>query len=54
MKRSDQVSVPLPPELKAFVSQAAARDDRTVAGQIRHILADWAARQGAGQEARAA
>jgi hypothetical protein len=53
MSKRDQVSVPLPAELKAFVAQAAARDDRTVAGQIRHILADWAARQ-ASTETRAA
>jgi hypothetical protein len=53
MSKRDQVSVPLPADLKAFVAQAAAREDRTVAGQIRHIL-QQAARAEAGTERRAA
>ena len=35
-----QVSVPLPPELREFVARAAEREDRSVAGQIRHLVAE--------------
>jgi hypothetical protein len=38
-KREQQISVPLDPDLRAFVEQLAAREDRTVAGQIRHLIA---------------
>jgi len=42
--RENQVTVPLPSELRAFVERAAEREDRTVAGVIRHLVAE-AARQ---------
>ncbi len=32
----------LDPQLRAFVEQTAAREDRTIAGQIRHIVAEAA------------
>jgi hypothetical protein len=41
-KRDNQVSVPLDPELRAFVERAAEREDRSVAGQIRHLVAEAA------------
>jgi hypothetical protein len=40
-----QVSVPLPAELHAFVERAAEREDRSVAGQIRHLVAEAAGRE---------
>lgn len=47
MKRQRQISVPLPPVLEAFVSQTAAQEGRTIAGLIRHLIAQ-AAWQGTG------
>jgi hypothetical protein len=41
-----QVSVPLPPELRAFVERAAEREDRSLAAQIRHYVAAAARRAG--------
>jgi hypothetical protein len=43
--------VPLPAELKAFVEQDARREDRSLAGQIRHYVAE---RARAAQDERAA
>jgi hypothetical protein len=37
--RREQVSVPLDAGLRAFVEKLAEEEDRTVAGQIRHLLA---------------
>jgi CopG-like RHH_1 or ribbon-helix-helix domain, RHH_5 len=34
----EQVSVTLPAELREFVARAAGREDRSVAGQIRHLV----------------
>jgi hypothetical protein len=48
LKRDHQVSVPLDPALRQFVEQQAAREDRTVAGQIRHWLAGARSGSGAG------
>jgi hypothetical protein len=42
MKRKGQVSVPLDDSLRAFVQDMAAREDRTIAGQIRHLIAERA------------
>jgi hypothetical protein len=53
MARREQVSVPLEPELRAFVERAAAQEDRSVAGQIRHLVAE-AARAHANEGERAA
>jgi hypothetical protein len=38
-KREQQISVPLDPDLREFVERLAAREDRTVAGQVRHLIA---------------
>lgn len=44
-KRENQITVPLDPELRAFIEQMAAREDRTVAAMVRRIIAQ-AARAG--------
>jgi hypothetical protein len=41
-KRRQQISVPLEPELRAFVEQQAIEQDRSVAGQIRNFVAEAA------------
>jgi hypothetical protein len=41
-KRREQLSVPLDPELREFVERTAEREDRSVAGQIRHLVAEAA------------
>jgi hypothetical protein len=41
-KRDHQVSVPLPADLREFVERAAEQEDRTIAGQIRHLVAEAA------------
>jgi hypothetical protein len=50
-KRENQISVPIDRELRAFIEREAARQDRTLAGQIRHLVAEAArnseAREGA-------
>jgi len=43
-KRENQLSVPITPELRAFVEREAAREDQTVAGQVRHLIAEAARR----------
>jgi hypothetical protein len=43
--RREQVSVILDPDLRAFAEQVAAREDRSVAGQIRHRVAEAARRE---------
>ena len=53
MRKREQISVPLPPELREFVERQAAAEDRTIAGQIRHLVAE-AQRQASQQEGRAA
>lgn len=45
-KRENQISVPVSSELRAFVEREAAREDRTVAGQVRHLIAEAARREG--------
>jgi len=52
MRRREQVTVPLDPELREFVERAAAEEDRSVAGQIRHFVAQ-AARMAAKQQPEA-
>ena len=41
-KRDHQVSVPLPADLREFVERAAEQEDRTIAGQISHLVAQAA------------
>jgi hypothetical protein len=38
-------SVPLPQSLREFVERAAEREDRSIAGQIRHLVAEAARRE---------
>jgi hypothetical protein len=38
-EKADQVSVRLEPELRAAIEQAAAREHRSLSGQIRHLVA---------------
>jgi hypothetical protein len=40
--KCQQVSVPLPAELRAFVERVANEQDRSIAGAIRHIIAQQA------------
>ena len=44
-----RVTVPLPEPLVRFVEQSAEREDRSLAGQIRHLVAE-AARKAQTQE----
>jgi hypothetical protein len=53
MSRREQISVPLEPELRAFAEREAERQDRSLAGQIRHFVAE-AARRAAQQQEQAA
>lgn len=49
--RREQISVPLEAELRAFAEREAERQDRSLAGQIRHFVAE-AARRAAAQDQR--
>jgi hypothetical protein len=53
MAKRENVSMPLDPELRAFVERTAEQEDRSVAGQIRHLIAE-AARRSAQRGERAA
>ena len=48
-KRENQITVPLDRELREFIEQLAAREDRSVAAMVRRIIAQ-AARQSEMQE----
>jgi hypothetical protein len=37
-RKREQVTVPLPPNLRHFIERAAHEQDRSLAGQIRHLL----------------
>jgi hypothetical protein len=52
MARREQVSVPLPAELREFVEREAQRQDRSVASVIRRLV-DQAARADQGERASA-
>jgi hypothetical protein len=52
-KRENQITVPLDPELRAFIARAAAREDRSLAGQIRHLAAEAARNSETREEATA-
>ena len=45
MAKREQVTVPLDRELREFVERVAEREDRSVAGVIRHLVAQAARRQ---------
>jgi hypothetical protein len=51
MAKREQVTVPLDRELREFVERVAEREDRSVAGVIRHLVAQAARRQGEEQAA---
>jgi hypothetical protein len=40
MAKREQISVPLDPELREYVERTAAKEDRSAAGQIRHLIAE--------------
>jgi hypothetical protein len=44
--------VPLDPELREYVERMAAREDRSLAGQIRHFVAEAARAAGSGPPAK--
>jgi hypothetical protein len=46
----EQVSVPLPPELRQFVARVAEAEDRSVASVIRRLVAEAARQQAAAGE----
>ena len=52
-KRENQISVPIDADLRAFAERAAAREDRTVAQWVRHLVAE-AARNARAAEQQAA
>jgi hypothetical protein len=54
MSKREQISVPLNPDLRAFVEQAAERADRSVASMIRHWISQEARRAEAQAGAEAA
>jgi hypothetical protein len=50
----EQISVPLPPELRAFVVREAQREDRSQASVIRRLVAEAARAAQAGERPREA
>jgi hypothetical protein len=52
-KREHQITVPLDAPLRQFIERAAAREDRTLAGQIRHLVAEAARNSETREEAAA-
>ena len=48
-RRESSITVPLPTPLREFVERQARQSDRSMAGVIRHVLAE-AARQAEPQE----
>jgi len=53
-KRENQVTVPLPQPLREFVERTAEQEDRTIAAQVRHWIAEAHRRAKAGAEQVAA
>jgi hypothetical protein len=52
-KRREQISIPIDQGLREFIERIAREEDRTVAGQVRHFIAE-AARNSATREWEAA
>jgi hypothetical protein len=50
MAKRDQITVPLPARLREFVERQAQQSDRSMAGVIRHVLAEAARREPEPQE----
>jgi hypothetical protein len=46
-EKLEQISITLPPEVRAFHERAAERDSRSLSGQIRHLCVEAARRNGA-------
>jgi hypothetical protein len=46
-QRDFQVSVPLPPQLRIWLEAQAEAEDRTLAGVVRHLVAEAARQAGA-------
>lgn len=51
VSESRKITVPMPAELRAFVERAAQREDRSMAAQVRHMLAEAARREPEGRAA---
>lgn len=51
---NERVSVPLSPDLRRFAEQAAAAEDRSIAGWVRRLIAEAARRASAPQQREAA
>jgi hypothetical protein len=45
VSKREQITVPLPAELREYVERVAAREDRTVACAVRHFIAEAARRE---------
>lgn len=50
MAKREQITVPLPARLREFVERQAQQSDRSMAGVIRHVLAEAARREPEPQE----
>jgi hypothetical protein len=46
VRKAEQVSVPLPDDLRAYVRRQAEREDRSVASVIRRLVAEAAHAEG--------
>jgi uncharacterized protein (DUF1778 family) len=53
-KQREQLSVPVSPELRQAVEQAAQAEDRTVANWVRRVVAEAAHKSGAQEQGAAA
>ncbi len=42
MNKRDQLSVPMPPELRELTEEMARREDRTMASLVRHLILEAA------------
>jgi hypothetical protein len=51
MRKREQISVPVDGELREFLEQEAARVDRSVAGLVRHLVAEAARQRREGEAA---
>jgi len=45
MMKENQISVPMDASLRQFLEEVAAREHRTIAGQVRHLLCEMAAQR---------
>jgi len=52
MERLEQITLKIPPQLRAYYEDMARKDDRTLAGQLRHVLQRVAAVTQSDQEGR--